>query len=387
MDKKCIKRFAAITRSASAKQRNLQKLFYDPQSCYLVATDGMMLYASKNHGITDGAEGYYDIVKNTLVKSSIEGSRHLNAKFVADILNTKKWIRKDAVLFDRSESYLGIEHGNKLAKIDSKKIEIFKDDKWDFYIYPTDGKNDEKIIATSHDGKKAFVVFCVWVDADEEVQPIPEPVPEPKPKPTPVPMPSDGEPLKKTAEAPKPAEPALKVVKYNHLAGVAKMETKWKATANRLLCKKCGHKLANETEWIMAVDTPFLAHQPLGTRDSGTYICPNQECLEFQRTTVFDPYVTADDKMIRVELPYSAIRNVFANWQLDGGIFNVMTACFNAVKYKVLEQFNGDDDDHMRAILWPDLYYSEKDQLKIWADEVEAAQKILADMQQRKAVK
>jgi len=104
---------------------------------------------------------------------------------------------------------------------------------------------------------------------------------------------------------------------------------------DRLKCIECGHSVADESEWLFALDDKE-------SMDSGSYQCPN--CNALQDHGVFDGMVQVtqgDFPMLQASIPMDMIDEIVDD-VIDGAEgfkFNIGTAILNAVKEQIVERY------------------------------------------------
>lgn len=415
--RECLPRLTAMIKS-SVGIAGLDVAYYDGK--WIVASNGNGLYATTNHdmmkphnnviasnSVTEPCFFYIETAKTGKLAKATEGSPNLKrwreiVKLPENKINKCFGIPEFLTKNDWRESLVAFEMGGRNLVLKGGNLALLAGENWHLIADPSQQNESDQFIICMDSLEaptKMAMLQGAWstVTASLQIQeytkalpvkkatkpkaepkpeplPTPEPVPEPKPEPVVVVVEPKPEPVLKKLKLVKDAKDTGKrepPKKWNHLAGVGKMETYWKSKLTderRLKCCECGHKVASEQEWILATDLPYHDEAPLGTRDSGLYICPNQECSAFQRSSVFDANCWTDEEGIKINLPWAKIRELFDDYDLldTGIILNPIQACWNAIKYEVLEHFKSDEDDIFRAAMWPEMYYSHKEQVKIF---------------------
>lgn len=141
-----------------------------------------------------------------------------------------------------------------------------------------------------------------------------------------------------------PPLPEMKEVempeKNNVLSIVPQLEKNTRTT-----CVECGHKVETEDDWQLGCDLPVSKSDPLGTQDSGMYVCP--ACDVVQDHSILDGMVLLDaEGNLRVNIPKFMVDELMdCEFNIKGARLNFGQAIVNAVRVEFMKRYGEDAID------------------------------------------
>jgi hypothetical protein len=117
-----------------------------------------------------------------------------------------------------------------------------------------------------------------------------------------------GKAMKKSRKQKEKVRPLASVISF---AAIKAHQANPDVPLERLLCPTCGHGVALESEWFVALDCPAIPSCPEGSTSSGRYCCP--VCEEYTGFTQLDQYVKVDRDYIHAKIPLNLAQELVSS--------------------------------------------------------------------------